>query len=237
MKFPAALLLLAAAAGAADRVPGPEWIDGLPAALKRAGEQNRLILLREVRCACDGASCPYRSIARDPAFLERISAQTLAARSFVAAVVHVRPDDDVAGLLHPKFLPTDFARGAVPLRTLIVTPTGHVIHRLDLCPDAADVEVELTFALRARAECFSDAWAPLPRWEERLRGFHAHHAARPDLWHAAPAASRPGSHALPGFNLELPWQPDLAAARAAAKERRRAIFFFQVVGDLHREGC
>lgn len=241
MRHLAALLILAAVARADDAKAGFEWAEGLEAALRKAGAENRLVLLRQVHCDCDGTKCPALESARRSAWLDRASTKKRVDLGFVPALAHAPKDRDVLGLFHPTFLPAEFRRDPSKVRTLIVTPTGHVIHRLDLCPDADDADAELEFAKSARSECFTASWIPVPEWEERLRGLHALHVMTPERWHRklrAAVKGDPPKDAWKGYaNLEIDWQPDLEAAKEAAWESNRLVFYYQVVGNLDREGC
>lgn len=238
MKVLAAFLALAAAGWTADRTPGPEWSDGLDAALKKAGEKNRLVLLRQVHCDCEGTTCGTLELARRPAYLERASTRKLVEDGFVPATAHAPENRDVPGLFHPPSIPAGFRRNLGAARTLIVTPTGHVLHRLDLCPHSGEVDAELAFAQKVRTECFTETWAPVPAWEERLRRLHALHALKPETWHSIPEAAAPGMAPWSGYaQLDLAWQPDLATAKELAKKTDRLVLYFQVVGNLDKEGC
>jgi len=243
MRFGVAFLLVFllpfAAARASDGKPGPNWSHGLEDACRLAGKKDRLILLRQVHCECKAEPCPGLDIARRPAWLDRASTKLLVEGSFVLAVAHAPKDGDMDGLVHPRFLPAQFRRDTQRVRTLIVTPTGHVVHRLDLCPQAGDVDAELAFAQKIRTDCFTSTWAPVPGWEECLRALHAEHAFNPTAWHKTPAApAGPGTPSWLGYaKLDLAWQPDLDAAKELAKKTDRLVFFFQVVGDLDKEGC
>lgn len=237
----AALLILVAAARADEGKSDLKWAEGLEAALKRAAAEDRLVLLREVHCDCDGTKCSALESARRPSYLERFSTRRHVEESFVPAVAHAPKDGDVPGLFHPTFLPPEFRRDPSQIRTLIVTPGGHVLHRLDLCPQAEDVNAELAFARKARAGCFTAAWVPVPAWEERLRALHAEHARRPETWHGKPEAvapKGPGMAPWEGYaKLDLAWQPDLDAAMEIARRSDRLVLYFQVVGNLDKEGC
>lgn len=241
MRFLAASLIMAGALAASDREAGPSWYEDLDAAFARAGERGRLVLLREVACECDGKSCPAADLARRPAFLERDSTRALVSERFVLAVAHLSPRGNPAAVLHPRFLPREFAKGAVPVRTLLVTPTRFVLHRLDLCPHAADVDAELAFALRIREECFGPDWVPVAKLDERLHGFHLRHSVEPGAWHRGlpPLEAPPERGMIPwaGYNVEFSWEPDLESARALARSADRPILLFQVVGNLNKDGC
>ena len=241
MRVLAAVLAFSVAGWAADRTPPVEWVDGLDAALKKASESGRLVLLRQVHCDCDGTKCGTLDLVRRPAFLERPSTRALVRDAFVPATAHAPENRDVPGLVHPSFIPAGFRRNVGTVRTLIVTPTGHVVHRLDLCPYSGEVDAELAFARKVRAECFTETWAPVPAWEERLRGLHALHALKPETWHAAPDATAPPAPGMAPWSgyekLDVAWEPDLAAARELAKKTDRLVLYFQVVGNLDKEGC
>jgi len=236
MGFWIALLL-----AAGDGGPALEWADGVKAARETAGARNRLILLRQVHCECDGTKCPASDLLRRPAYLDHAALRTLIEDHYVLATAHAPKEADAAGLSHPSFIPAEFRRKLSQVRTLIVTPSGHVIHRLDLCPHSGDVAGELEFAMRLRTECFTAAWAPVPGWEERLRGLHAEHAFKPEAWHPnllAAASVVPGMKPWSGYgSLDLAWQADLADAQALAKHSERLVFFYQVVGNLDKDGC
>jgi hypothetical protein len=233
------LLALAAVAQASDGKPGPNWSYGFEDASRAAGRKNRLILLRQVHCDCDGPACAALDLARRPPWIDQVSTKDFVESSFVLAVAHAPKEGDAAGLVHPRFIPADFRRELNRVRTLIVTPTGHVIHRLDLCPHSGEIDAELAFARQIRRDCFTSTWAPVPGWEERLRALHAEHAFHPTSWHKTPAATAdPGSSPWTGYaKLDLAWQPDLDAAKDWASKTDRLVFFFQVVGDLDKEGC
>lgn len=242
MKTLTALLVLVAAAGswASEGKPDLNWSGDLESACRVAEKNNRLILLRQVHCDCDGSACPLLDVARKPAYLERPSTRLLVASAFVPAVAHAPAHRDVPGIIHPTFLPAAFRRDPSRVRTLIVTPTGHLIHRLDLCPHGGDVEAELAFAQEVREECFTREWAPRPGGALRLQALHAEHALTPEAWHPALAKgpSDPAARAWSGYaQIDVPWQPDLASAMKAAKQSDRLIFYYQVVGNLDKEGC
>jgi hypothetical protein len=243
MKYLAAILLAATGASASEPKPEICWSYGLEAACRLGGKKDRLILLRQVHCACEEAGCVLLDRARQPAFLDRLSTKQLVEGYFVMAVAHAPKNGDVPGLHHPSFIPSDFRRDSSEIRTLIVTPTGHLIHRLDLCPHAAEADRELAFAQKIREECFTPTWAPVPGWEERLRALHAEHALKPEVWHKSLATAKAESPAAEmaqwtGYaKLDLVWRPDLEAAADVAKRTDRLVFYFQVVGNLDKEGC
>ena len=228
------LLALAAVARASDGKPELNWSYGLEDASRLAGKKDRLILLRQVHCDCDGSACPAIDLARRPPWLDRASTKALIDRSFVLAVAHVPTESDAPGLVHPRFIPAEFRRDPSRVRTLLVTPTGHVIHRLDLCPLSGEIDAELKFAREIRSECFTSTWAPVAGGEQRLRALHARHAFQPQAWHKAPVGPSDWS----GYaKLDLAWEPDLDAAKELARGTDRLVFFFQVVGELDKTEC
>src|SRR5438552_18563331 len=134
MKSLAAILLLGTLASASDGKPEMNWSYGLESACRRAEKGNRLILLRQVHCDCDGTDCPLLALARRPAYVERAATRLLIESYFVPAIAHAPKNRDIWGIVHPSFIPANFRREPSQVRTLIVTPTGQVIHRLRLCP-------------------------------------------------------------------------------------------------------
>lgn len=239
-----ALALLAALLSpASDPPPGVTWFDSLPAACEAAGKDRKLVLLRQIVCACTEKTCAYDDLARNPYFLEDAKTRALARERLFAAVAHVAPGREGEGLHHPDYAPADYRLTPALVRTLFVTPTRHVVHRLDLCPFAREAGAEIAFALRVHAECYRPGGAPTPDSAGRMRYLHGEHvfdprkyhpgAAGGDLWHRAAGSRVPWT----GYAGGVPWFRDFAEAKFAAKRLQRPLLFYQIVGDMDRDGC
>lgn len=204
------------------------WHRGLTAACAQAGNEGKLVLLRQVLCACAEETCPSLRAARRPAYLQDPVVRRLIRERMVLAVSHVAPERAGEGLYHPSYAPAGFRRWPTGVRTVFVTPTRHVIHRLDLCPKAHDVAAEIAFALIVRKRCYSPLWVPRDDNEDGIFALHFDHAENPADWHRAIAKASAGTAEA----ADIAWHKNLDKARARARDTGKLLLHFQIVGDL-----
>lgn len=250
MRFVLAALLFIAvpAANAGTENPAVAWLDDLSAACEKADAERKLVLYRQVVCPCTGKDCPVAEAARKPWYLESEEARRRVAGNFVTVTAHVAPKDEMKGLLDLGY-GSLLTQGA-PLRTFILTPSRHILHRLDLCGYSSDLEGELDYALMVKLLCFDLQGRPEPGAEQVIRNLHENHVEKPRAHHkkgwGSPASEWGGE--LPkvgaagsrkpwtGYGT-IAWHTNLEEARALAKHCGRLVLYYQIVGDLYKEGC
>ncbi len=244
MVYAAALALAAlSAAPPGDDGPALEWTDDLAAACERAGREDKLVLVRQILCDCEDAPCAYADLARRPAYLESKATREIVRAGFVPAVAHAPSRRADHGFHHPPYAPSDFRRLRSRVRTLLLTPTRHIVHRLDLCPHSYEVAAELQFALRIKDECYGRGGAAIPGGEAALFRLHVEHAHIPAAFHpslgvaAPPGARAPDLVPSKGYGRGIAWHTDLAEARQEAARDGKLLLYFQIVGDLDTGLC
>lgn len=242
-------LLISLVQGASDGKHAVEWMDDLDAACERARVENKLVLYRQALCDCKETACPYAEMLRRPAFLDDPAARETVRRECVAVSARLAPEWDMEGLKDAGYGPR-LTRGA-PLRTFILTPSRHILHRLDLCPYASDLSGEIDYAYMVRLTCFTSDGVPDPEAKTKIEGLHDQHVTQPKSYHKAqggapasecrcpsPRQGESGSwKPWPGYNRGISWHTDPAEAKALARHSKKQLLFFQVVGDLTKEGC
>ena len=242
-------LLISLVQGASDGSPAVEWLDDLDTACERARVENKLVLYRQALCNCRETACPYADLLRRPAFLDEAGARETIRRECVAVSVRKAPERDMEGLQDAGYGAL-LTRGA-PLRTYILTPSRHILHRLDLCPYASDLSGEIDYAYMVRLTCFISEGVPDPEAATKIKRLHDQHVTRPRSYHKAqggapasecrcPSPRQGGSgswNPWPGYTRGLSWHTDPDEAKALARHSKRRLLFFQVVGDLNKEGC
>lgn len=265
MRFAPLLLCLVALPLAAQDPPSPtdpipgklagsggqselSWASDLDRACAKASKDGKLVLLRQIVCDCTDKECMYREVARTPWFLGDAETRKLVEERFVPVAVHVAPAKMDEGLADPGFPPS----GDGPrLRTLFLTPGLNVLHRLDLCPHSGDVKSEIEFVLKVASECYEAAGAPKPGGERAFVDLHREHESKPATWHkkgegacGAECGCKPpdDSRSLSrkpwgGYRRGILWHTDLAEAKTMAQKAHRLILYYQIVGELNKEGC
>jgi len=232
-----------------DGASGIEWFDDLDTACRKARDEKKLVLLRQVLCACKDTDCPYAEMARKPAYLDDADARKAVSRDCVAAVVRPTPDRDMEGL-------KDFGYGALltkgaPLRTFLLTPDRHILHRLDFCSYSGDVAGEIEYAQLVRLTCFDSSGAPEATAAATVRRLHEDHLKTPKGYHKARGGAPASECRCPsprvgpsgswkpwtGYNRGILWHTDVEEAKRLARHSNRNLLYFQVVGDLYKEGC
>jgi hypothetical protein len=244
----AAALLVGLLPRLQDGPSGVEWMDDLGAACVKARREKKLVLYRQALCDCAEKTCPYAELLRRPGFLDDAAAREAVARECVAVAARVTPGKDMEGLRDPGYGKL-LTRGA-PLRTFFLTPGRYILHRLDLCPYSSDLQGEIDYACMVRLTCFDSDDAPSSTVSAPVKQLEDHWA-RPKSYHKqrggspasecrcpSPRQGLSGSwNPWPGYNRGIPWHTDLDEAKVLAKHSKRLLLFFQVVGDLHKEGC
>ncbi len=241
-----ALLMLAASP---DEPAAIEWMDDLDAACRKARAEGKLVLYRQILCACSGKGCPYEEMGRRPGYLDDPEARRAVAGSCVAAAVRVKPEQDRAGLKDPGY--GALLRKGAPLQSFLLTPDRYILHRLDLCSWSGDLAGEIDYALEVRAICFDasgtledSAAGSVPNLlrdhRDRPKGSHFTRGGAPASECRCPLPRRGeagGWKPWPDYNRGIVWHTELDEARRLARHTGRNLLFFQVVGDLTKEGC
>ncbi len=251
MKYVAAALLalLPIAAPAQDAKNPVEWLSDLATACERAEKEGKLILFRQVLCDCVDRSCAYAELAKRPLFLDDAGVRDIVNAKYIAVIEKRATVDDAKGLVDPG-IGREMPKGA-PIRTYFLTPRQEILHRLDLCAHAEDFESELEFVHLARLLCFDKTGAMEPEGKRILSEMHDEHLRQPKQWHKKrwgnaasecrcrlPQVGGSGSRQpWKGYNSSIPWHTDVQEAKALAKHAKRSVLYFQVVGDLYKEGC
>ncbi len=246
MRMCAALVLLVAASAVRADGDSPAWESNLGIALARATREGKSVLLRQVVCACRERTCSLSELATRPWYLKKGEAHDFAAERFVWAAVHVAPEKAGEDLRDPGFPAV-----TSPLRTLFVTSHGAIVHRLDLCPQSGDVLAEMKFAARVAEACQEEDGALKHDWAKALVVMHRAHEAVPMTVHASAEGVRapecgcapPAGHnkasrlAWSGYQTGVFWHSDLAEAKEIAARSEKLVLFFQIAGDMNKEGC
>jgi len=225
-----------------------DWLSDLDAACARAAKEGKLVFLRQIVCDCGGKNCLYRDVATAPWYLGDPAIRQVVSESFVPVAVHVEPAKKEAGLVDPGFPPSG---DGTQLRTLMLTPAYTVVHRLDLCPYSGDAKTEIAFAVRVSRECFEADGTAKSGWERTFIELHREHHAKPETWHAAgaggcgaecgckpPDDSRSASKSpWDGYRRGILWHTDMGETKELAGKSKRLILYYQIVGELSKEGC
>lgn len=249
MKSASLLLCLAALPVLAQDAPAKlDWLSDLDAACAKAAKEGKLVFLRQIVCDCGGKDCLYRDVATAPWYLGAPAIRELVDESFVRVVVHVAPAKKDEGLIDAGFPPSG---DGLQLRTLMLTPAYSVIHRLDLCPYSGDVKSEISFAVKAARECFDAHGTAKPGHERTFIELHREHHAKPETWHergaggcGAECGCKPlddsrslSKNPWDGYRRGILWHTDMAETKELAAKSKRLILYYQIVGELSKEGC
>ncbi len=242
MKYVIAFLILCAARAASAQ--DIRWHENLDNACAEAAADKKLVLLRQVVCDCESASCAYAALARAPWFLrddQKREERKELVKQFVFAVVHVKRGEAQLMIADPGFLPTQS-----PLRTIFLTCAKAVIHRLDLCTSSSNIAFEVDFVRTTAAACFGEDGRPKFRDQRNLRQAHEDHrlshggsgVASPECGCAPPdAANARSAKRWINYQKGIFWHTDLVEARSLAAASSRLILYYQIAGDMNKNGC
>lgn len=245
-----ALLLLPLASAAQEGPGAVPWMTDLDAARARATKDSKLILLRQILCDCTEEICPHDDLARRPWYYRDAKVREILDRHFIPVLVHVAPGNADDGLIDPGYLPLEKIDRPLPLRTVFLAPTSHVLHRLDLCPHSSDVAAEADFAVKVHQAGFESDGSMKPKAHLAMKGLHLAHSSNPAAYHerpgpvaqecgCAPPAKDEAKSRRPwaGYRRGVLWHTEVAEAKTLAKARKKWILYYQVVGDLNKTGC
>ncbi len=240
MKCISALWMLCAAGVAW----GQHWHHDLDAACDEAREQKKFVLLRQVVCECNDVPCAYAEFATSPWFLRNDGIRSRIEKRFVCVAVHVRPRTDLC-LKDPGF-----PEAVSPVRTIFLTCRKYVMHRLDLCGHSGAMGAELDFVLKDLARCFVSDGTPRLERQQDLEEAHFKHRTSPYADHRGggiPApecccpppedANRASENPWPEYQRGIVWHTDVGEAKSLAARDGRLVFYFQIAGDMSKEGC
>lgn len=209
------------------------WLTDLDDARDQARREGKILFHRQVRCTCGALSCDRAEAARRSWYLDDERVREVLLRECVP-VLHHTPHD-LAGLRDLTRTPTEKT-----VATFLIDAEGHVLHRLDLCGRETDVIGEIEFALRIRSECFTpEGW---PRENAERLGMtllkrHEETLPHPLGCSCVPADRCGSTKPWKGYYAGAVWHTDLTEAMPLAEKSGKLLLYYQIVGDLHREGC